>query len=100
MHTIFPVIAVTAATFGGIVGWFLRGRFLPTVLICIITPILVQAVIEYLLPHEGYVKDKLLVIYIHVIFPFLLLTVPCLIGGVLMAFVAYQVKRHAKHDAV
>jgi hypothetical protein len=92
MTTIFPIIVVTAATFGGIVGWLSRGRFRPTILICTFTPILGQAVILCLLPHEGFVKDKFADIYFHIIFPFLLLTVPCVIGGVLMSLVAYRMK--------
>jgi hypothetical protein len=98
MQTIFPIIVVTAATFGGIVGWLSRGRFRPTILICTITPILVQAVILYLLPHEGFVKDEFVVFYFHIILPFLLLAVPCIIGGVLMSLVAYHMK-HAKRRA-
>jgi hypothetical protein len=98
MRTVFPIIAVTAATFGGIVGWFLRGRFRPTLLICTITPILVQAVFLYLLPHEGFVKDEFVVFYFHIIIPFLLLAVPGIIGGILMSFVAYHMK-HANRRA-
>ena len=92
MQTVFPIIAVTAATFGGIVGWISRGRFRPTILICTITPILVQAVFLYLLPHEGFVKDEFADFYFHIILPFLLLTVPCVIGGVAMSLVAYHMK--------
>jgi hypothetical protein len=98
MQTIFPIIAVTAMTFGGVVGWFSRGRFRPTILICTITPVLVQAVILCLLPHEGFVKDEFAVFLLHIIFPFLLLTVPCVIGGVLTSLVAYHMK-HANRRA-
>jgi hypothetical protein len=75
------------------VGWLSRGRFRPAILICTITPVLVQAVILLLLPHERFVKDEFAYFYFHIIFPFLLLTVPCVIGGVLMSLVAY----HTKH---
>jgi hypothetical protein len=92
MNAIFPIIALTAATFGAIVGWFSRGRFRPTILICTITPILVQAVILCLLPREGFVKDEFAVFYVHIILPFLLLTVPCVIGGLAMSLVAYHMK--------
>lgn len=92
MDAILPIIAVTAVTFGGIVGWLSRGRFRPTILICTITPMLVQAVILYSLPHEGFVKDEFAAFYFHIILPFLLLTVPCVIGGVLMSLVAYHMK--------
>ena len=92
MQPIFPIIAVTAVTFGGIVGWLSRGRFRPTILICTITPILVQAVILCLLPHDGFVKDEFAAFYFHIILPFLLLAVPCIIGGVLMSLVAYHMK--------
>jgi hypothetical protein len=73
---IFPIIAATAATFGGLVGWFSRGRFRPTILICTITPIVVQAVILYLLPHEGFVKDEFLAFYFQIILPFLFTVIP------------------------
>jgi len=92
MNAIFPIIAVTAATFGGIVGWLSRGRFRPTILICTIAPILVQVVISCLLPHEGFVKDEFAALYFHIILPFLLLAVPCITGGVLMSLVAYHMK--------
>jgi integral membrane sensor domain MASE1 len=103
MDAIFPIIAVTAATFGGIVGWFSRGRFRPTILICTITPILVQALILSLLPlpHEGFgseEKEATFLFVYYIIFPFLLLAVPCLIGGVLMSLVAYHMK-HANRRA-
>ena len=98
MQALLPIIAVTAATFGGIVGWFSRGRFRPTILICTITPILVQAVILYLLPHEGFVKDEFLGFYSYIILPFFLLAVPCIIGWVSMSLVAYHMK-HAKRWA-
>jgi len=98
MNAMFSLIAVIAAVFGGIVGWLSRGRFRPTILICTITPILVQGVILYLLPHEGFVKDEFVVFYSYILLPFFLLAVPCIIGGVSMSLVAYHVK-HAKRRA-
>jgi hypothetical protein len=95
MNTMFPIIAVIAATFGWIVGYFLRGRLRPTILICTITPILAQVVILCLLPQEGAASDlksqELRLVYYGIV-PFLLLTVPCLISGVLTVLVVYHTK--------
>jgi hypothetical protein len=93
MQTIFPVIAVIAATFGCMVGYFMRGRLRPTILICTVTPIIVQVVILSLLPHEGYVKSEEVILIYYCILPFLLLTVPCLGSAVLTALFVYHTKR-------
>ncbi len=98
MNTMFPIIAMIAATFGWIVGYFLRGRLRPTVLVCTITPILAQVVILSLLPHEGASSDaksqELRLLYYGIV-PFLLLTVPCLITGLLTALVVYHTESKA-----
>ena len=94
MDTIFPIIAVTAATFGWIVGYFLRGRLRPTILICTIAPVLVQTVILFFLTPEGYVKEGIYFVHCLMI-PFLLSTVPCLISGVLTALLLYHMKQKA-----
>ena len=94
MDSIFPIIAVTAATFGWLAGYFLRGRLRPTILICTITPVILQAVILFFLTPAGYVKEDIYFVHCLMI-PFLLLTVPCLTSGVLTALLVNHTKRKA-----
>jgi hypothetical protein len=93
MDALFPIIAVTAATFGCFVGYLVRGRLRHTILICTVTPILVQVAVLSLLPREGHVKSEEVLLFYYGILPFLLLTVPCLISGLLTALFVYHTKR-------
>jgi hypothetical protein len=88
------LIAVTAAIFGGLVGWFLRGRLYLTALICIITPIIFLAAFG-LSTSEGRsgVKADPAGVIIWDIIPLLFLTVPCLIGGLFMDCLAHRAKK-------
>ena len=98
MNALFAIIAVTAATFGWLVGYFSRGRIRPTAFICTITPIVAQAVILCLLPQAGDARDERVQERLFVecgVIPFLLLTVPCLTTGVLTALVVVHTKPKA-----
>jgi hypothetical protein len=94
------LVVVAAATFGGIVGWFLRGRPGLTVFICVAAPIAFLAAIAFFSPHEGYPPDAWVAAIFYDFIPFLFLAVPCVIGGVLMECVAYRVKQRTKHEKV
>jgi hypothetical protein len=92
------LIVLSAATFGGIVGWFLRGRVCPTVLLCLVAPIILFAGIAFFnRPKEGYAP--LLDAIFWDIIPYLVLAVPCVIGGVLMSSAAYRAKQRAKQES-
>ena len=87
------LIAVTAATFGGLVGWFLRGRFCFTIFICLAAPIIFLGGLAILRPHEHYTADGWLAAFVYSIYPFIFLAVPCVLGGILMTFIANRAKR-------
>jgi hypothetical protein len=88
------LIVLSAAAFGGIVGWFSRGRICPTILICLIAPLILFCGIAFFShSREGYPPLPDIIFWDTI--PYLFLAVPCVVGGLLMNFVAYRAKQRA-----
>jgi hypothetical protein len=79
------LVVITAAIFGGLVGWFSRGRICLTIFICLAAPAIFLGGLAILSPHDHYSLDAWVAVFVYSIVPFIFLAVPCVIGGTVMA---------------
>jgi hypothetical protein len=87
----FIYIAVAAAVFGGIVGWFSRGRLLVTNVICVLLSFLMLAALMISsASSDGLTWQNWSSGLIYYVGPFLLfIFAPCCAAGVLVSILSY-----------
>ena len=98
MELFVSTLIAIVAVFGGVAGWFSRGRLLVTIPICILISVLASAAF-IAWNHSDLDVDwrsvpSLISLVLWFAIPFAqYIFTPCMIGGALMTLVAYLVKR-------
>lgn len=91
----FIIILFAPVVFGGIVGWFARGRITPTVMICVgLSLIILAAGMISSASSDGITWQNWPQALFYDFIPYLIfILTPCLIGGMIGSALARYVKR-------
>jgi hypothetical protein len=97
----FIYIALAAAVFGGIIGWFSRGRLLVPIVICVaLSFLMLAALMISSASSDGLTRQNWPTAMIYYVGPFLLfIFAPCCAAGVGLSILSYsyQCCRRPKH---